>query len=583
MRWQVLSQENPQSSSDIIKILAKNRNLSQPDALLEFISPPNPKDLSLAELNIDHQQLLKAFEILLKAKTNRLPVVICGDYDADGICATAIMWQALHTGGWQVKPFIPDRKKHGYGLSLASISDILAMDPKPEVVITVDNGIVAHQPTQTLVDQGVAVIVTDHHQPELELNNNSLMFPPADSVVHSTQLCGASVAWIFVKELCEFCRQELLGSAECDMMSQSVSQALELAGLATIADQVPLLAQNRSFAKHGLSALKKTTRPGLLALLESVQVDPDAIDETTVSFRLAPRINAMGRLEHGLDALRLLCTKKITQARELVSVLNQTNLRRQDVTFDQYQTAKAQALTQQEQHLLVVHGSDFHEGVIGLIAGRLVEEFDRPAIVISSDNNLNGVAKASARSLQGVNIVELIRQVRHDLLEVGGHPMAAGFSLESTRIEVVTQQLQSLALTTIKKEELQLTLTIESYLPTNLVTLESQDMIQTFSPFGQKNREPIWWLEFDQILSIKLIGSEQQHCKILFLDSKTGVVVSGLCWSMSEPLKKLVLDYNSQKIKKHRKISIAATLEINTWNQQTTVQLKILDLKMISA
>lgn len=580
MRWRIQAEEIPQSSTDIMGILAKNRDLLNPQELAGFLNPVHPNQITASEVGFSAQQLTKAQKILYKAKQEKQPTVICGDYDADGISATAVLWQVLFAGGWQVQPFIPDRQKHGYGLSHAAIDDILAMEPKPEIVITVDNGIVAHEPTQRLIDSGLEVIITDHHQPEKDVQGEVIL-PPASSVVYSTALCGATVAWLFGRELGQFMADSGSDAAAADHMALVTEQTLDIAGLATIADQVPLLSYNRSFAWHGLVALQKTQRPGILALLESARSTQEDLNETTVSFRIAPRINAMGRLEHGMDALRLLCTKQMAKARELAAVLNQTNARRQDVTIDQYEQAKQQAQKQLEQHVIVVHAADFHEGIIGLIAGRLVEEFGKPAIVISSGEAETDHAKASARSLQGINIVELIREVRHDLLEVGGHPMAAGFSLYTSHIQTITDQLHTLALASIKKEDLVPTLLLEAQLTPDLLTLDSYDVVQSFSPFGQKNSEPLWLVEFDQVLDVKMIGVNNQHCKVQLFDSNTGVQIDGLCWNLAEYIQDQLGDESDSSISGSKKIKVAVALDKNVWKGRAKSQLRVVDFKVI--
>jgi single-stranded-DNA-specific exonuclease len=580
MRWQIQAEEIPQSSTDIMRILAKNRGLLNHQELATFLDPVHPNQITATEVGFSEQQLTNAQEILHKAKLQKKPIVICGDYDADGISATAVLWQVLNAGGWQVQPFIPDRQKHGYGLSHSAIDDILVMEPKPEIVITVDNGIVAHEPTQRLMDNGLEVIITDHHQPEKDVQGK-VTLPPASSVVYSTALCGTTVAWMFGRELGKYMTESGSDVAAEDHMALVTEQTIDIAGLATIADQVPLLSYNRSFAWHGLVALQHTQRPGILALLESAHSTQEDLNETTVSFRIAPRINAMGRLEHGMDALRLLCTKKIAKARELAAILNQTNARRQDFTIDQYELAKQQAQKQQEQHVIVVHAPDFHEGIIGLIAGRLVEEFGKPAIVISSGDAETDHAKASARSLQGINIVELIREVRHDLLEVGGHPMAAGFGLLTGKIQTITEQLHELAIRTIQKEDLVPTLVVEAQITPDLLTLDSYDVVQSFRPFGQKNPEPLWLVEFDQVLDVKMMGANNQHCKVKLFDSNTGVQIDGLCWNLAEQVQEKLQIAGQLSTGSKPIFQVVCAFDKNVWKGRAKSQLRVADIRAI--
>lgn len=574
MRWQLQSKDIPTSLTQLEAILAQNRGLQSQQDLESFYAPEHPMDIPVESVDMSPAQLEVCVATLLDAKVTKKKVVICGDYDADGICASAVLWQILFAGGWNVTPFIPDRQKHGYGLSQAAIDDILALEEPPELVITVDNGIVAHEPTKRLEEAGVKVLITDHHQPEKDAQGNVIL-PEATSAVYSTKLCGTTVGWMVGRELIRHLKNHERAAdfqVAIDHMSLVLEKGLDLCGLATIADQVPLPGANRAFAWHGIATLQKSKRPGLLALLESSNSDQSTIDETTISFRLAPRINAMGRLEHGMDAMRLLCTNNATKARELASTLNQTNVRRQDATFEQFEIAKQQADLQAAEHIIIAHSLDFHEGVIGLIAGRLVEEYGKPAIVMSL--NEEGTAKASARSLQGINIVELIREVRHDLLEVGGHPMAAGFGFLLEKQDRVIEQLHELARAQISTEDLVPTVYPECRLPADLLTVESYSLIRQFAPFGQKNPEPIWQIAFDAVESVKKIGANKQHIKLRLFDQSTGTYIDALGWNMAESVSETL---NSAT--PGMSLAIIAALELNSWKGTDMVQLRLIDLQ----
>lgn len=577
MRWQVQSKQIPQTTEEIVDIVASNRDLTKP--IEDFLIPSHPNDLTVEQVGIDTLQCSLAIERLLVARKDKEHVLICGDYDADGICATAVAWQVLHAGGWQVTPFIPDRQIHGYGLSNAAIESIVSHESKPSLVITVDNGIVAHESVRKLSEAGISVIITDHHQPEMHEGNqanNGLQpkLPAATAVTYTTHLCGATVIWMVLKELAEIIKAE--DSVASDAMTLTLAKALDITGIATIADQVPLHSFNRAFALYGLQSLQKTQRPGLLALFESALVTQSVLTETEVSFRLAPRINAMGRMRHGMDALRLLCTNNIDNARKLASVLQKTNAERQDVTQIQYELAVTQAIQQADQHLLIVHDVSFHEGIIGLIAGKLVEEFGKPAIVISSGERNELPAKASARSIQGINIVDIVRKVRHDLLEVGGHPMAAGFGVETGKIDQIKTQLHQIAMQEISADDLVPTIRIDAELPPTLLTLETYNVIEQFAPFGQKHPQPLWKCSFNTVLKVLYMGSDQQHAKLVLKDTKDDIQVDALCWGKGEKLRGLFQNKDPKDVR----ITIAAHLEKNTWKNQSKVQLRVIDFKI---
>lgn len=535
--WHVQNKTIPKTSSDIIDILIKNRDINKKDVEI-FLNPPTPHKFTPTQVGIHTKQMEKAVQRILLAKENNEKVVIFGDYDADGICATAILWEALYGIGVQAIPFIPHREKHGYGLSDKALDEIL--QNKIDLLITVDNGIVAHGPFKRLKEAGVSTILTDHHLAEETL-------PPADYIVHTTQLCGATVAWMLAKEI----------------NKESAMQSLDLAAIATIADQVPLLGANRAFAKHGLIALRQTKRPGLLELMRIAKVDPTSLDTYTINFAIAPRLNAMGRLKHAMDALRLVCTKTKEKAELLAQNTQDTNENRQNLTWQAMDTAKNLQNTWKEEHIIIVAGEDFHDGVIGLIAGRLMEEFWKPAIVI----NISGDAsKASARSVPGVNIIELIRKTKHLLIEAGGHPMAAGFSIETTKIELFKETLQNIAREEISKDLLQKCTEIECILPPQLVSLETAKQLKQLEPFGMGNPKPVFGMKGLEIHDMSGVGQDGKHLRVLLKDEKTGVEIKGIGFGMGKRI---------EELKEKKSVDVAGYLQENTWKSRTEVQMVV--------
>ncbi|MBU0576533.1 single-stranded-DNA-specific exonuclease RecJ [Patescibacteria group bacterium] len=547
MRWNILESTIPQSENELRNILIKTRGLEKKDEL--FFSPLNPTKISIQEVGLDAGQLKKAVKRILKAIEKKEKVVIFGDYDADGVCATAILWQALYKMGCQVIPFIPLREKHGYGLSDKALDDLLAKD-KPDLIITVDNGIVAHKSAQRVLDAGIDLIITDHHQPEDKL-------PSAVAVVHSTQLCGATVSWMFAREISKSAGYKIAKDWQ-----------LDLTAIATIADQVPLRDANRSFAKFGLEALRKSKRVGFKALLTHAGLNQNNIDSQSVGFGIAPRINAMGRLGHSLDALRLLLTNNKSKAEQLAQVLSETNIARQDMTYEMYGHALSQSENWKQEHIIIVHCDKYHEGVVGLIAGRLMEQFYKPVIVISVGD---GIGKASARSVPGVNIVELIREVRDDLLDVGGHPMAAGFGLEASKLDRVITRLKKLAKETIDKELLKPSINVEVVIPFLLINEKTVKMINEFAPFGQGNEEPILGFKNVEVLQVFTMGADNQHLKIVGKGDDGVTPINFLFWRKGSLREKITLG---------DKIDVAGVLELNKWNGKKSMQIRVKDVKL---
>lgn len=553
MQWKVLHTDVPSDTGDVKKILLENRNLSK-EEVNTFFSPKQPKDLTLDDVAIDVTQVQRAVERIERAKENKEEVVVFGDYDADGVCATAILWETLFEHGVKAIPFIPHREKHGYGMTDRSL-DALLSERAPKLIITVDNGIVAQAAVERLNHEGIDVIITDHHAPEQHAGENT--FPNAYAIVHSTHICGATVAWFLAREINRAKAEEML----------------DLCAIATVADQMVLTDANRSFAHFGIEALKNTTRVGLTNLFQIAAIEPENISTRTINFAIGPRINAMGRIGSALEALRALCIRDQQKSMELIQALQTTNVERQTLTVDMLEHARQQAASWKNEHLIVVASEEFHDGVIGLIAGKLVEEFYKPAIAISVGEKF---AKASARSVEGVNIVELIREVRDELLEVGGHPMAAGFGLLPEKVETVKARLQKLAQTQIHQDLLTPSLTVECLLPSDLISLDLYDELQTFDPFGNGNPEPVFGIKNMEIVQVYAVGKEGRHLKLsvrnLNKEGGTAETLHGIGFGLGKL---------ANQFKPGMQVDIAGTVSMNEWNGRQSVQVVVKDVVAI--
>jgi len=548
MQWRILSTQIPQTQVELQKILLQNRGLKTKAQQTEFLHPQPPAELTLKSVGLSAEAVKKAVDRLQKAIQNQEKVLIFGDYDVDGITATAIAWEGLKAAGLVTRPFIPHRLKHGYGLSLKALDEILA-EFQPDLILTVDNGIVAHPALERLQELKIPVIVTDHHQPdEVDL--------PTVATVHSSQLCGAGVAWFLVREL-------LIATTQVQ-----ADQWLDLVALATVADQMPLLGANRDLVTAGLAELRLTQRPGIKALLGAASLSADALTSENLSFGLIPRLNAMGRLKDGVESLRLLCTHSTSRATELAQRLQTTNAARQDLTQDLLKQAELQAQEQLDQRILVVYSTEFHEGVIGLLAGKLMEQYSRPVVAIQVSQNL---AKASVRSVPGVNIIELLRELRESFWELGGHALAAGFACDPAQVTQIQQQLFDLGQQKISADQLIPTFTAECELPTHWLSLDFYDWLQQFEPFGQSNSRPIFQLKNLKLIKFSLMGKQQQHLRLTFELTETGRIFEAVAWQKGSLTTSLVLG---------QQLSVLANLTQNVWRERKSLQLQIIDWKI---
>ena len=540
MNWKYLSQTVPQNREQLKQLLLENRGISDDDS---FINSPHPRDLSLSAVNIDSQQMKQAAARIKRAQKQQEKVVIFGDYDADGITAASLLWLVFKRLGLPAQPFIPDRERHGYGISVAALKEI-KQKYDPDLIVTVDNGIVADEALHWAKQNQVEVIVTDHHQPAGEL-------PPAAAVVHSTSICGAAVAWFLAKELDE----------------QAALDQLDLAGIATITDQMSLRGANRSFAKFGIEALQTTQRPGLKALYQTLDIDPDQISSYTIGFVIGPRINAVGRLEHGLTAVRLLCTQQMGAASKIARKLDKVTRSRLKLTDEQYQKALNSVLPKPASKLLFVASDSFHEGIIGLIAGKLTEKFHRPAVVVAAGGDLG---KGSARSVAGIDITKLIRQAEDLLVDAGGHELAAGFSVKRENLADLQQKLISLAEEQIDPDLLARKLTIDLPLNPELVDLDTARFLQLFQPFGVDNYPPVFALEDLEVVDAFKMGREKRHLRLMLKFQNGSRMIKAVGWNIG---------FWAEKLQKGQPLAVAANLEANHWRGKTNLQLKIKDIK----
>lgn len=484
--WKV-KEKNPNKTGSVwlTKTLAKNRGLVTPQKLHDFLNPTLDQILT-----VKLSQTEKGVKRVIDAIINKEKIIVYSDYDADGISATAILWETLYDLGADVMPYVPHRIKEGYGLSKPAISN-LAKDGVT-LIITVDHGVTALEQVEHAKSLGVDVVITDHHTlPQKP--------PKPYALVHSLELCGAGVSWRFAWEIVKKLKKDY---------HEKLLEKLELAALATIADLVPLSGGSRAIVKIGLEKMAKTKRPGIKALIRASHIN-GSVGTYEIGHILAPRINAMGRIEHGLDSLRLLCAKSQSQADTLAQLLSKTNTKRQDLTTK----AISHALTFiHEDHVVgVIASVDWHEGIIGLVASRLVETYKKPMIVIAKGEVYS---KGSARSIPGFNIVEAIRASSEFLVDAGGHPMAAGFTIETRHIEAFSAKINKHSRSLITEELLTPQVEIECQLETADINNHALKQIKLFEPFGVANPHPIFLTKNMLLEDVRTVGAANDHLKL---------------------------------------------------------------------
>jgi single-stranded-DNA-specific exonuclease len=549
--WNILNKTKNLKVDKLIDILLDNRNITTKDQKEAFLNP-QLSSLTVDNVGIDKKNLKKAIKRIQKAMELKEQIIVFGDYDVDGITGSAILWEVLNSMNAKVLPYIPHRIDEGYGLSAKGIENVMDKNQDLKLIITVDNGIVANSAVDFAKSKGIDVIVTDHHVPGDKL-------PDAHAIVHTTSLCGAGVAYMLSQEL----KFELLGVRDNDENDIH----LELATLGTIADLVPLTSANRTIVKNGLLQLGKCKRLGLNELFRLANLAKNIFTVYEVGYIIAPRLNAAGRIESAMDALRLLCTKDNARAKMLAQKLEEINTDRQNILKKSAEHAKEQIRNRQQlSKLIFIADENYQQGVIGLIAGKLVEEFYRPAIVVSI---CDGKSKGSARSIPGFNIIDFLRSHSEFFSEVGGHPMAAGFSVPTEKLNDLQKKLEESADKIITGDNLKRSLKIDCEFPIQDINYKLFDSIQSLAPFGMGNPEPVFVSFGVEVKAINLMGKEKNHLKIK-LGQKEFETIDAIGFGMVE---------FADNFKVGDNIDIAYTIDSNTWNGNTKLQLKLKDIK----
>lgn len=451
-------------------------------------------------------------------------IMIFGDYDADGVCATSILLETLTELGAQVSFRLPSRQKDGYGLNENAIREI---SEKAKLLITVDCGISNRAEVDLAKELGMTVIVTDHHQLPEELPEANAVLNPLIGNYPCPFLCGAGVAL----KIC----QALQGTA-------GLEKRLDLAAIATVADVVPLMDENRIIVREGLERIRKTGRPGLKALLEcSGTAGPLQAD--ALAFRLGPRLNAAGRLGDASLAVRLLLTGMPEKAADTAGKIEEMNRQRQNMEREITAAALAQITESPsfgEDRILIAAGEGWNPGLIGLAAGKICERFYRPTIVLSLPED-GGPAVGSCRSIPGVNIFELLRDCEDLLVRFGGHAQAAGLTVVRENIPALRERMNRILREQIDAAVFVRTLDYDMEVPFRNWTAETLAELDLLEPTGYGNPVPVFLLSGAQVQSMRRVGRDLSHLQLQLLTPES-TLVKGIAFSMGEEAEKDHLD-----------------------------------------
>lgn len=532
--------------SPLTKRLLRQREITSAEQARRFLQP-DLKHLHKPGLLHDIE---KAAERVKTAVKKQEPILVFGDYDADGVSSTAVMLEALTELGAICDFYIPNRFTEGYGPNKQAFTQ--AAEQGYKLIITVDTGIAAMEEAELATQLGLDLIITDHHEIQEVLPKATAVVHPKCSTDYPFQeLAGVGVAFKFAHYLLGYFPEQLL----------------DLVVLGTVADLVPLRNENRVLVYHGLKAINKTKRPGIKALKKAANIDKE-ITEEDIGFLLGPRLNAVGRLQDADLAVELLLTNDAKEAEEMASFIENLNIERQRVVASIEKEAEEMVTTKEEiavDNVIVVAKQGWNEGVLGIVASKLVRKFDRPAIVLAI-NPETGRAKGSARSIDAFDLFKNCMKIKEEFIHFGGHAQAAGMTLLQENINSLREKLHQAAAAELSAEDYKQSLLIDSTIDPNELSIELIEEIGKLGPFGMANPKPLFHMK-TKPSDVRLIGSQKNHLKFGF--SSSSGTVDGIAFGLGD---------NYPYLSPRSEIEFVGELGINEWNGNLKVQLMIKDM-----
>jgi single-stranded-DNA-specific exonuclease recJ len=494
----------------------------------------------------------KAVERILLAISSEQPILIYGDYDVDGTCSVAVLYLFLSAIYPNIFTYVPDRYREGYGVSSQGID--FADDNQIPLIITLDCGIKSHERVAYARERGIDMIITDHHTPSETLPEALAVLNPkrADCSYPYKELCGCGIGFKLVQALCK----------TLDFSPETAYKYLDLVALATCADIVPLTGENRILVHTGLQLINQQPTEVMQLLLASAKRPVEVRD---LVFVAAPRINAAGRMEHAEKAVRFLIGRDLDKATELEYLNTQRKTTDEQIT----EQALCMILSQGEEEApaTVVFSQDWHKGVIGIVASRLIETYYRPTIVFTQSGD---VLAASARSVKGFNLYEALCECKDELIQFGGHTAAAGMTLRPENYERFKQKFQEVVERTLPQELRSPKLTLSGELPLGDITYTFYRCLQRFAPFGPKNMTPVFYAHGVLAKEVRRVGKDFSHLRMILTDPKSNhdFVAVGFGLALQKEL-----------IESGQPLTIAYQLTENSWQGRTSLELVVKDVR----
>lgn len=567
--------EEAKISKSIAKILA-NRGIKDANDMKKFINP-SLEDLYDPFMMKDMDE---GTDIIIDAIEEEKRIVIYGDYDADGVTSTVILYKALLELGANATYYIPDRELEGYGMSKDRIK--ILRDEGAEVILTCDNGISAVEEIKYAKELGFTVVVTDHHElPFVEEEGvKKYNVLDADAVINPKQedcsypfklLCGAGIAFKFVQAL-----YEKLG-----IENEKAYEFIEIAGIGTICDVVDLIGENRIISKKSLSMISNTKNKGLRSLIQVLKIEEKNIKSYHIGFMIGPCINATGRLDTAALSVELLCSEDGEEALRLANKLCDLNKTRQDMTNKNVEEIidEVEHSSLKKDKVLVIYKKEVHESIAGIVAGKVRERFNVPTIVITAGKEC---PKGSGRSIEEYNLFEELLKCKDLLEKFGGHPMAAGLSIKEENISKLRERLNEIC--TLTDKDIVPKIKIDKRIHLSEVNSELIEEIEDLEPFGKGNPSPIFAEKNIKICDMKVLGKNENTLKLLCqVDNK---IIEGICFNRVQEFKELLIEkygLNYEAILKKSQglyMDLIFSPSINEFNNVRKEQLRIKDFRI---
>ena len=550
-RWNLLSPapENLINASTFPPLIAQllyNRGLSEPSQLELFIAGDKRLLGSPLLLPDMHRAVTRIYQALLSGEN----IAIYGDFDVDGITATVLLVEGLSILGGKTTPYIPHRLTEGYGLKTAALENLHRQGIS--LVITVDCGITALPEVKKAKRMGLDIIITDHHTALPEIPPALAIVSPKlpDSTYPFSELTGAGVALKLLQALFQGIGKE-----------EQLDGLIDLVALGTVADMAPLLGENRYLVKQGLKLINASPRLGIREMITQAGLNIGSLDSESISWVLAPRLNAAGRLAHAMTSYELLMTNSPQEARRLAIWLEQKNAERQRLTTKVLAKAREQILAQGISPLLIATDRDYPIGIAGLVAGRLAEEFYRPTIIIRTGEQLS---TGSCRSIPEFNIILALQQCSRWLSHFGGHSQAAGFTLPTKNLARLQQTLSQLAATQLEGVDLRLRLDIDAETTLPELTGNTFQIIQKLAPFGRGNPAPTFLSRRVEVVDCRTMGNCGEHLRLKL--KQAGTIWNSVAFRLGNYLAEV-----------SSPLDIVYNLEVDRWGGEERLRLNILD------